>query len=359
MSFIAINSLTKKFDSLVAVDDVSFDIEQGEFISILGPSGSGKSTILRMIAGFETPTEGAITIDDESVVGRPPFNRDVNMMFQDLALFPHLTVHENIAYGLKQRGVGAEERQDRVQEMLEIVELEDYGDREPHELSGGEQQRVALARALVNKPKLLLFDEPLASLDRKLRQHMQIELQRIQHETGVTFLYVTHDQEVAMSVSDRLVLLNGGSIEQVGTAEELYERPNNQFVANFIGDINTLSGRLESTNETVTVDIDGQSFQLPDIHLGPKIDGDDVGSIVQFCVRPDDIRLSNSSGDGPGLTGSIRNRIYKGGTVTYHVNTDVGTITADVDTGRFSVGDDVHVSWKEGDGFLFLQGEGK
>ncbi|ADD07403.1 ABC-type transport system ATP-binding protein (probable substrate spermidine/putrescine) (plasmid) [Natrialba magadii ATCC 43099] len=357
MSDITIHDLRKEFGSVLAVDDVDFDITEGEFISILGPSGSGKSTILRMIAGFESPTAGEIRIGGDDVVGEPPFDRDVNMMFQDLALFPHLTVAENIAYGLKQGGVPADEREDRVQEMLEIVHLEGYGDREPHELSGGEQQRVALARALINEPKLLLFDEPLASLDRKLRQHMQIELQQIQHETGITFLYVTHDQEVAMAVSDRLIVLNNGQIEQIGTAEQLYDEPNNSFVANFIGDINTLPAELERDNGNITVDIDDATRAVDGSYVDPGV-RDNGHHEIDFCIRPDDMRIEPSTAaEANAIAGTVRNRIYKGGTTTYHIDTNVGTVTAELGSSQFDVGDEVGVSWSDDAAYLFPRRE--
>ncbi|OIB59036.1 ABC transporter ATP-binding protein [Natrialba sp. SSL1] len=357
MSDITIHGLRKEFGSVLAVDDVDFDITEGEFISILGPSGSGKSTILRMIAGFESPTAGEIRIGGDDVVGDPPFERDVNMMFQDLALFPHLTVAENIAYGLAQDGVPADEREDRVQEMLEIVHLEGYDDREPHELSGGEQQRVALARALVNEPKLLLFDEPLASLDRKLRQHMQIELQQIQHETGITFLYVTHDQEVAMAVSDRLIVLNDGQIEQIGTAEELYDEPNNSFVANFIGDINTLPAELERDNGNLAIDINDATRTVGDSYVDPGV-RDNGHHEIDLCIRPDDMRIEPSTAsEANAIAGTVRNRIYKGGTTTYHIDTDVGTVTAELGSSQFDVGDEVGVSWSDDAAYLFPRRE--
>lgn len=357
MPDISINGLRKEFGSVLAVDGVDFDITEGEFISILGPSGSGKSTILRMIAGFESPTAGEIQIGENDIVGNPPFERDVNMMFQDLALFPHLTVAENIAYGLQQSGVSKAEREDRVQEMLEIVHLEGYGDRDPHELSGGEQQRVALARALVNEPKLLLFDEPLASLDRKLRQHMQIELQQIQHETGITFLYVTHDQEVAMAVSDRLIVLNEGQIEQIGTAQELYDEPNNSFVANFIGDINMLPAEIERDNGEMAIDINDITQAVGGSYVDPAVRDSD-SSEIDLCIRPDETQIEPSPAPAESMiSGTVRNRIYKGGTTTYHIDTDVGTITAEQGTSQFNVGDEVGVSWSDDAAYLFPRRE--
>jgi spermidine/putrescine transport system ATP-binding protein len=359
MSILTLNGVTKSFGGLVAVEDASFEVSDGEFVSILGPSGSGKSTILRMIAGFETPTSGEIRIQNRDVVGVPPFERDVNMVFQSLALFPHLTVAENIAYGLKNRGVPEPEREDRIERMLEMVRLSGYGDRDPTELSGGEAQRIALARAIVNEPEIVLFDEPLASLDRKLRQHMQVELQRIQTETGITFLYVTHDQEVAMSVSDRMVLLNDGAIEQIGTAEELYKRPNSRFVADFIGDVNTVPGSVVARqNGRAIIELGDSrfSFDSGGIVNGSSdgLDADDVA----VCVRPEEVRISDSAEESFAIRGRVRNRIYRGDQVSYVTETDIGTLLVNTTVGRFGVGDEVHLTWEEDGTHVFaLDGE--
>ncbi|PSQ13117.1 polyamine ABC transporter ATP-binding protein [Halobacteriales archaeon QS_5_70_15] len=348
MAILSLRNVRKEFGDLVAVDDASFAVEDGEFVSILGPSGSGKSTILRMIAGFETPTAGEIEIEGRNVVGVPPFERDVNMVFQSLALFPHLTVAENIAYGLKNRGVPEDQRADRIERMLEMVRLGGYGDRDPTELSGGEQQRVALARAVVNEPNIVLFDEPLASLDRKLRQHMQVELQRIQTETDITFLYVTHDQEVAMSVSDRMVLLNDGAIEQVGTAEELYRHPTSRFVADFIGDVNTIPGVVVARQDgQAIIEMGDSRFAVDSERIvdggRDPIDVDDVA----VCVRPEGVRISEAEAGSFALSGRIRNRIYRGDQVSYIVETDVGTILVNTTDERFQVGEEVYATWDE------------
>lgn len=351
MSLLSVTHLTKEFGDVTAVGDAEFDIEDGEFVSILGPSGSGKSTILRMVAGFEQPTDGSIVLDDEELVGTPPFERDINMVFQNLALFPHLTVAENIGYGLKQKGVPKDERRTRTEEMLEMVRLSGYGDRNPSELSGGEQQRVALARALVNEPSLVLFDEPLSSLDRKLRQHMQVELQRIQAETGITFLYVTHDQEVALSVSDRLVVLDHGTIEQIGTVEELYEEPASQFVADFIGDVNSIPASIVDTEGTgVTVDTDVGTGTVP-----ASTDQWQAGDEVVACVRPHKMQLGNGETTGTfTATGVVRNRSYQGSDTLYTVETNtVGSVTVDVRDGGFDVDDTVSIVWEPTDVHLF------
>lgn len=358
MSLLRVRGLTKEFGDLTAVDDASFDIEDGEFVSILGPSGSGKSTVLRMVAGFEEPTRGEIRLDDTDVVGSPPFERDVNMVFQDLALFPHLTVAENIGYGLKQRGVPADERADRTERMLEMVRLEGYGDRNPSELSGGEQQRVALARALVNEPALVLFDEPLSSLDRKLRQHMQGELQRIQAETDTTFLYVTHDQEVALAVSDRLVVLDDGRIQQIGPVEELYERPANRFVADFIGDVNAVEGRVTGVEDgRVSVDAGGGPVTVPAAVAGDV----EAGDTVDVCVRPHLVRVEGgdrATGDDVfASTGVVRSRSYQGSDSVYSVDTDRwGTVSAEVRGDSFDVGDPVTVAWDGADVHVYRRG---
>jgi putative spermidine/putrescine transport system ATP-binding protein len=243
---ISIRNVRKTFGggptAVHAVDGVDLDIIDGEFFCLLGPSGSGKTTLLRMIAGFELPTEGTIVLQGEDVTQLPPYRRDVNTVFQDYALFPHMTVQKNIEYGLKVKGVASSERSSRASEALASVALEGYGHRKPSELSGGQRQRVALARALVNRPKVLLLDEPLGALDLKLRQQMQTELKDIQLRAGITFVFVTHDQEEALTMSDRIAVFNQGKIEQVGTPQEMYERPTTPFVAGFVGTSNSLSG---------------------------------------------------------------------------------------------------------------------
>ncbi|WP_280537233.1 ABC transporter ATP-binding protein [Halopenitus sp. POP-27] len=351
MSLLHVSGLTKEFGDLVAVDDVDFDVEDGEFVSILGPSGSGKSTVLRMVAGFEEPTDGTIALEGEEIVGTPPFERDVNMVFQDLALFPHLTVAENIGYGLKQQGVPKAERRERSERMLEMVRLEGYGDRTPAELSGGEQQRVALARALVNEPALVLFDEPLSSLDRKLRQHMQTELQRIQAETDTTFLYVTHDQEVALAVSDRLIVLNDGGTQQIGTVEELYEDPASRFVADFIGDVNTVTGRVtDLDDDRALIDAGTGVVPVPRSAIAADVA---AGDDVDVCVRPYQVSLRDAAttdadaiDDVFASTGTVLSRSYQGSDSLYDVDTDTwGTVSAEVREDAFRNGEDVTVTW--------------
>src|SRR5690242_4471536 len=239
---ISLRGLSKHFGQVRAVDDLDLDIADGEFFSMLGPSGSGKTTVLRLIAGFEKPTAGRIHLADADVTEEPPFARDVNTVFQDYAIFPHMSVVQNVEYGLRVKKVGKAERRRRAEEALATVRLAEYGGRRPHQLSGGQRQRVALARALVNRPKVLLLDEPLGALDLKLRREMQIELKAIQREVGITFVFVTHDQEEALTMSDRVAVFNEGRIEQLATPVELYERPASSFVAGFVGTSNQLSG---------------------------------------------------------------------------------------------------------------------
>jgi len=286
----------KSYGNVVAVDGVDLEIASGEFFTMLGPSGSGKTTTLRLIAGFERPDAGRIELAGRDVTGRPPYLRDVNTVFQDYALFPHMTVGENVAYGLRVKGVPRSERRKRVDEILEVVRLPGLGDRKPAQLSGGQRQRVALARALVNHPQVLLLDEPLGALDLKLRQEMQTELKRIQRavsEVGITFVYVTHDQEEALTMSDRLAVFNEGRIEQIGTPEAVYERPDNAFVAGFVGASNVL-------------------------HRGGRV----------FTVRPEKIRMTIDGGarrdDGNAATGRVRDVVYAGMFTRYIVDLDDG-----------------------------------
>lgn len=358
MSIVKVRDLRKEFGDVVAVEGADFEIEEGEFVSILGPSGSGKSTILRMLAGFESPTSGSIEILGEEVVTKAPFERDVNMVFQNLALFPHLTVAKNIEYGLKQRGVPKEEREVRTADMLEMVDLAGYGERDIDQLSGGEQQRVALARALVNEPSVVLFDEPLASLDRKLRQHMQFELQQIQEETGITFLYVTHDQEVAMSVSDRMIVLNEGTVEQIGSAENIYANPKSQFVAQFIGDLNSVHSEVASvTDDSIEVRVNGSSVRIPSSNAKAASANP---SAVDIGVRPQHVSLVRNSPDSDGaafeVSGVVQNRMYRGDHVAYIVDTEYDeflVITQSESDGGFDIGDEVSVEWGVNDCFLF------
>jgi len=326
------DSLVKIYEgkeTVHAVKGVSFQIKEGEFVSIIGPSGSGKSTILRMIAGFEDPTEGSVVLDGVDITDRAPFDRDTNMMFQDLALFPNYTVSENIGYGPRQDGVPKAEREEMADEMLEMVQLEGYGDRAIDELSGGEQQRVALARCMVNRPSVVLFDEPLASLDRQLRRQMTTELSDIQNRTGSTFLYVTHNQEVALSASDRVIVLNEGEIEQIGTPDELYNSPATEFVANFVGDMNMVTSDVrEVTTPADPVDIAAESAAVP----AGRFDGvgDDPTS-MKVGVRPHDTAIVHDVEDVSDcyIEGTVRGTMFAGEDQVVTVQTDIGEFTAE------------------------------
>ena len=291
----------KRFGDVVAVDGVDLEVREGEFFSMLGPSGSGKTTCLRMIAGFETPTAGRIALGGRYVTGLAPYEREVNTVFQDYALFPHMTVADNVGYGLMVRKVPRAERRRLVGDALEMVRLPEYGDRKPAQLSGGQRQRVALARALVMRPKVLLLDEPLGALDLKLRQAMQIELKEIQGEVRLTFIYVTHDQEEALTMSDRLAVFNRGRIEQVGSPADVYERPATGFVAGFVGVSNVLEGETAAAI---------------------------AGDPHPFTIRPEKISMHEFDvpvdGDSCTATGHVREVVYLGATTRYIVELDVG-----------------------------------
>jgi len=311
-----------------AVEHVDLSIAEGEFFSLLGPSGCGKTTTLRMVAGFEEPSAGRILLHGRDMVGVPPFRRDVNMVFQQYALFPHMDVFENVAFGLRRKKVDKDEIKRRVAEALSLVELQGRETRKPRQLSGGQQQRVALARALVNRPRARLLDEPLGALDLKLRQAMQLELKRIQREVGITFVYVTHDQEEALTMSDRLVVMNAGRIEQLGNPRELYEHPATRFVANFIGTSNILTGRLERRGDTWAL-----------AGLGPDervLVGDagqtQPGQEVELAVRPEKVVLRAEQDPPPpgqcALRGRVTEIVYLGTSTQYRTVTDGGQAVA-------------------------------
>jgi spermidine/putrescine transport system ATP-binding protein len=307
-----------------AVEHVDLRIAEGEFFSLLGPSGCGKTTTLRMVAGFEEPTSGQILLHGRDVVGVPPFRRDVNMVFQQYALFPHMDVFENVAFGLRRKKVDKDEIRRRVAETLALVELEGREKRKPRQLSGGQQQRVALARALVNRPRALLLDEPLGALDLKLRQAMQLELKRIQREVGITFVYVTHDQEEALTMSDRLVVMNAGRIEQLGSPRELYEHPATRFVANFIGTSNILTGRLERKGDGWTLAGLGPDQRVLVADAAHAGDGQDV----ELAIRPEKIVLRTEQDPPPPDRSALKVRVdevvYLGTSTQYRTVTDGG-----------------------------------
>jgi putative spermidine/putrescine transport system ATP-binding protein len=298
---VRLRGVSRSFGDVRALDHVSFEVDDGEFFALLGPSGSGKTTCLRLIAGFEEPDAGAIQIHGEDVAGVPPYARDVNTVFQDYALFPHMTVADNVEYGPMIRGVAVPERRRRAEEMLALVKLTGLGDRKPSQLSGGQRQRVALARALINRPRVLLLDEPLGALDLKLREQMQVELKALQRQVGITFVYVTHDQGEALSMSDRLAVFDHGRIEQIGTPAEIYERPATAFVAGFVGVSNVCDGEL--------------ARRL-------------AGSADPFTIRPEKIRLVDAetprTDQGVVATGVIESALYLGAATRYTVSLDGG-----------------------------------
>jgi spermidine/putrescine transport system ATP-binding protein len=307
---VELSAVTKRFGEFVAVGDLTLDIYEGEFFSLLGPSGCGKTTTLRMIAGFEEPTEGGISVDGDQMSGVPPYRRPVNTVFQSYAIFPHLNVFDNVAFGLRRAGVRGDELRKRVTEACEMVQLAGFERRKPNMLSGGQQQRVALARALVNHPKVLLLDEPLGALDLKLRKEMQLYLKNLQHEVGITFIYVTHDQEEALTMSDRIAVMNEGRVQQVADPPTLYERPKNRFVADFIGQTNVFSGTVESVNgERVTLrTASGERIEATahEVELGEEADA---------AVRPEKIRFG-SEGDNTS-SARIRQIVYLGVSTQY------------------------------------------
>jgi len=323
----------KTFGDVVAVDSIDLQIERGEFFTMLGPSGSGKTTTLRLIAGFDQPDAGEVFLGGEDVARKPPYDRDVNTVFQDYALFPHMTVAANVEYGLKVKRVAKEERAKRVQEALEIVRMPEFGERKPGQLSGGQRQRVALARALVNHPRVLLLDEPLGALDLKLRQEMQIELKRIQQEVGITFIYVTHDQEEALTMSDRIAVFRDGRIDQIGTPVEVYEHPQTAFVAGFVGVSNV-------------IERDGQ----------------------RFTVRPEKIRML-ADGEAPAAgdeteRGVVREVVYIGSVTRYIVDLDAGDTLTVVRQNVESSGESqtdrgrpVTLAWRRVHMYVIEQGE--
>ena len=317
--FIKLQSLTKKFGNFAAVDNVDLDIYQGELFCLLGGSGCGKSTLLRMLAGFENPTSGSILIDGANMTGVPPYERPVNMMFQSYALFPHMTVEKNVAYGLKRDGVAAGEIKNRVEEMLAMVELTRFGNRKPRQLSGGQQQRVALARALIKQPKVLLLDEPLGALDKRLREQTQYELMNIQDKLGVTFVVVTHDQEEAMTLSTRIAVMDAGRFQQIGTPTEIYEFPNSRDVANFIGNANMFEGRVtENGPDHVCIKSHHPPCEFYVDH-GLSIQ---EGSKVWVALRPEKINISKTPPKDQKyntIKGLVHDIGYLGGTSTYRV----------------------------------------
>ena len=323
---IRFENVTKRFGDFVAVDNITLDIYEREFFALLGPSGCGKTTLLRMLAGFEKPTEGRVIVDGQDITDLAPYERsNINMMFQSYALFPHMTVERNVGFGLRQEGMPAEEIKQRVDEAMALVELGKFAHRKPHQLSGGQQQRVALARAIAKKPRIMLLDEPLGALDKKLRNQAQFELMRIQEQTGTTFVIVTHDQEEAMTVASRIAVMNQGRLEQVSTPGEIYEAPKSRYVAQFIGDVNIMEGKVVALPADGTVEItpasgDGRIFKAV------ACEGLSVGQNVWLSVRPEKFRISlDQPQSGVNVVkGRVDDVGYLGSISHYHVHTEAG-----------------------------------
>jgi spermidine/putrescine transport system ATP-binding protein len=347
---VRLERVTKRFDDTVAVDDLSLEIERGSFYALLGPSGCGKTTTLRMIGGFEEPTAGAIYLGEREVSGTPPYKRDVNTVFQSYALFPHLSIFENVAFGLRRKGTRGGELKGKVEEMLALVQLAGYGKRKPRQLSGGQQQRVALARALVNSPRVLLLDEPLGALDLKLRKEMQLFIKRLQHDVGITFIHVTHDQEEAMTMADSIAVMNDGRIEQLGPPAELYERPATPFVAGFLGVSNLLPGVVEGPDAVrladgtlVRAQVRGKSGQ------------------VAAGVRPEKLSIGRDGGVNE-LAGKVVESAYIGVATQLVVDTRAGTVQVfaqNIDSGGGvpATGSNVTLSWSPESTFVVDQPE--
>jgi spermidine/putrescine transport system ATP-binding protein len=316
---VRLDRVTKRFDDTLAVDDVSVEVPHGSFFALLGPSGCGKTTTLRMIGGFEEPDAGAIYLGEQPVTGLPPYKRDVNTVFQSYALFPHLTIFENVAFGLRRKGLKGPQLDGRVREILRLVDLAGSERRKPRQLSGGQQQRVALARALVNKPQVLLLDEPLGALDLKLRKQMQLELKALQHEMGITFVHVTHDQEEAMTMADQIAVMNEGRIEQLGSPAELYEKPRTAFVARFLGASNLLPGTVSGSG-VVRLDGGGE-VRIPDAALPAS------GSRVAVGIRPEKLSFGAARDGANRLAGTVTESAYVGVATQYIVDTPSGRLT--------------------------------
>ncbi|MFS8147160.1 ABC transporter ATP-binding protein [Rhizobium sp. R635] len=356
--FIAFKNVTKRFGDFTAVDNLSLDIYHREFFALLGASGCGKSTLLRMLAGFEQPTSGEIVLDGTNLAGTPPYKRPVNMMFQSYALFPHMTVEKNIAFGLKQDGMPKDEMAERVAQMLKLVKLEQFASRKPNQLSGGQRQRVALARSLAKRPKVLLLDEPLGALDKKLREETQFELMDLQQNLGLTFVVVTHDQEEAMTMADRIAVMSHGKVVQVATPAEIYEAPNSRFVADFIGDVNIFDGKVTTSgNGAVEIAVES-GFTI----RSAAAETPAIGNTVGFAIRPEKIRVTRAAPANASVNtakGEIWDIAYLGDMTVFHIKLPSGKFVraSSLNAQRsvedpFSYDQDVWVSFDENGGVL-------
>ncbi|HMN86985.1 MAG TPA: ABC transporter ATP-binding protein [Bauldia sp.] len=360
--FIEFRNVTKRFSDFVAVDDLSLAIYEREFFALLGPSGCGKTTLMRMVAGFEEPTSGDVLLDGQNLAGVPPYRRPTNMMFQSYALFPHMSVEQNIAFGLKQDRMPKGEIAERVEEMLNLVKLKPFARRKPHQLSGGQRQRVALARSLAKKPKVLLLDEPLGALDKKLREETQFELMDLQQRLGLTFLIVTHDQEEAMTVADRIAVMDRGRIVQVAAPAEIYEQPNSRYVADFIGDINLIEGRVVSAEAgLVRMDCVGTGGT---VEAAQELDAK-PGDPAWFAIRPEKVTISLDAppeGTVNALSGEVWDIGYLGDVSIYHVRLPTGTTVKATVTNRTRLverpitwEDKVWLSWPRDSGVVLTR----
>ncbi|EQB37906.1 hypothetical protein M948_04895 [Virgibacillus sp. CM-4] len=354
---VRLENISKKFANTYAVKELNLDIKTGEFLTLLGPSGCGKTSTLRVIAGFEKPTSGNIWIDGKKVDKIEPYNREVNTVFQSYSLFPHMTVADNVAFGLKMKKVSKQDIKNKVKEALNLVQLENFAARKPKNLSGGQQQRIAIARAIVNNPKVLLLDEPLGALDLKLRKQMQLELKQLQQELGMTFIYVTHDQEEALTMSDRIVIMNQGKIEQTGLPDEIYEKPATKFVADFIGETNLFEGKVMQTNDTyATMECAGQYIIIPNNRNFLENES------VYMSIRPEKIKVSAHANDKvKQLKVIMKDEIYIGSVtkiiaafpdgqeVVAHGSRDIFK--------RCSQGSQLYLSWEPADSIVFKMKE--
>jgi spermidine/putrescine ABC transporter ATP-binding subunit len=354
---VEVQSLAKHFGQVKAVDDVTFSAEPGSFVTLLGPSGSGKTTTLNIIAGFESPTAGEVLLGSDSITSIPTYKRNIGMVFQNYALFPHMTVASNIAYPLQMRRVGKSQIDQMVADALQMVQLGGFEERYPKQLSGGQQQRVAIARALVFNPPLLLMDEPLGALDKKLREQMQIEIKRIQNQTGITVIYVTHDQEEALVMSDQIIILNNGRLQQMGSPTEIYDKPQNRFVADFIGETNLFEAQIRKDNNHFIVELSDFDTQFDAPAEAVLIPGN-----MTISIRPEMLWLENKTEGRPGIEGQIEELIYIGESTKYIVKVFNKQVVIRqpkrTDTGTFVKGDRVTIQFSIAD-MVFIESEMK